>query len=289
MDFTNERERGKIPLSIGTSLAFESLLNIHDDLKHKVEPYRNVEVIWINVKTLFRNLWGAIPRLRHDLVSDMQLAEALMFEIEMIKDVCRNECNGVEVVFYTPNYYDLEHINKEVLLKLDNTELQKNYTKRMLNTLQIVLKKYNAHLNPDIPSDKKQMIRIFKNQITDRETRKAFIITSYAYDLTAYRKFSNLKLLETHTGAIKGRELWYTKYENHNAIPPMPFRLDLLTILGDKTLFRTKVPKFRQTIIELAKEHRWTPLTTADKIRYNINSVKDYQIRHRLLDVITGM
>ena len=54
-------------------------------------------------------------------------------------------------------------------------------------------------------------------------------------------------------------------------------------------MFRTKVPKFRQTIIELAKENRWTPLTTADKIRANINSVKDYNIRHRLLDVITGM
>lgn len=69
----------------------------------------------------------------------------------------------------------------------------------------------------------------------------------------------------------------------------MPFRLDLLTILGDKTLFRTKVPKLRQAIIELAKANRWTPLTTTDKIRMNIGSIKDYQIRHRLLDVITGM
>lgn len=82
MDFTNEREKGKVPISIGTSLAFESLLNIHDDLKHKIPPYLETEVIWINVKTLFRNLWGAIPRIRHDLVSDMQLAEALIFEME---------------------------------------------------------------------------------------------------------------------------------------------------------------------------------------------------------------
>lgn len=57
MDFTNEREKGKVPISIGTSLAFESLLNIHDELKHKISPYLETEVIWINVKTLFRNLW----------------------------------------------------------------------------------------------------------------------------------------------------------------------------------------------------------------------------------------
>ncbi|MGN6746827.1 hypothetical protein, partial [Neisseria sp. P0024.S002] len=169
------------------------------------------------------------------------------------------------------------------------TELQKNYTKRMVRTLEIVLKRYNQGMDIKNASDRNHMIRVYNNQITDRETRKTFIISSYAYDLTAYRKFSNLKLLETHTGAIKGRELWYTKYENHSAVPPMPFRLDLLTILGDKTLFRTKVPKFRQTIIELAKANRWTPLTTTDKIRMNIGSIQDYQIRHRLLDVITGM
>lgn len=289
MDFTNEREKGKVPISIGTSLAFESLLNIHDDLKHKIPPYLETEVIWINVKTLFRNLWGAIPRIRHDLVSDMQLAEALIFEMEMIRDVCRNECRGLEVVYYLPNYFGLGTINNEVLLRMDNTELQKNYTKRMIRTLEIVLKRYNQGMDINNVSDRNHMIRIYNNQITDRETRKTFIISSYAYDLTAYRKFSNLKLLETHTGAIKGRELWYTKYENHSAVPPMPFRLDLLTILGDKTLFRTKVPKLRQTIIELAKANRWTPLTTTDKIRMNIGSIKDYQIRHRLLDVITGM
>lgn len=289
MDFTNEREKGKVPISIGTSLAFESLLNIHDDLKHKIPPYLETEVIWINVKTLFRNLWGAIPRIRHDLVSDMQLAEALIFEMEMIRDVCRNECRGLEVVYYLPNYFGLSTINNEVLLRMDNTELQKNYTKRMVRTLEIVLKRYNQGMDINNTSDRNHMIRVYNNQITDRETRKTFIISSYAYDLTAYRKFSNLKLLETHTGAIKGRELWYTKYENHSAVPPMPFRLDLLTILGDKTLFRTKVPKFRQTIIELAKANRWTPITTTDKIRANISSVKDYQIRHRLLDVITGM
>ena len=45
----NERERGQIPLSIATSLAFESLLNIHEEIKHEKPIYLENKCIYINV------------------------------------------------------------------------------------------------------------------------------------------------------------------------------------------------------------------------------------------------
>lgn len=39
MNYVNERERGQLPLSIGTSLAFESMLNTSEIIKHDKPLY----------------------------------------------------------------------------------------------------------------------------------------------------------------------------------------------------------------------------------------------------------
>lgn len=283
MDFVNERQRGKLPLSIGTSLAFESLLNINDNITHPRPLYEeDYKVVWVNLKTLYRNIYGAVDREKLDMTSDEQFSKAMFFEIDNIRDICNNEAKGMDVVFYSPNYKNLEKINNETLLRMDNTSLQKTFTTRMNNCLKIVLPEFNR--DTEITDSKR--IRIYDNKITDTETRSALMVTSYAYDLVSFRKFAKLALLETHTGKVKDRTEWYTKYYNGKDLPEMPFRLDLLTIMGDNSLFRTKVPKFKQEIIRLAEEFRWSSITTTDKIKANIETIKDHQIRLRLLDII---
>lgn len=289
MNFVNERERGKIPLSIGTSLAFESILNIHDEVKHPKPLYEDNQVIWINVKTLFRNLYGAIDRDRIDLTTDRQLAEALIEEIELIKDICRNEAKGIDVVFYYPNYKNLDKINHEVLLKLDNTALQKTYTKRLNAVSSIVLTHYNSGILTNKRKDHPDIIRVYDNKILDYDNRKALMISNYAYDLVAFRKFNRLLLVESHTGTVKDRTTWYTKYLNGKNLPEMPFREDLLTIMGDTTLFRNKVPAMKREIIRMAEDHHWSSITSASKIRENIKLIKNHELRYRLEDCISGI
>lgn len=284
----NERERGQIPLSIATSLAFESLLNIHEEIKHEKPIYLENKCIYINVKTLYRNLYYSMKREDVDRTSDKDLYLALVSEIELIKDICRNECQGLDYLFYLPNYQGLESINNEVLLRTDNTSLQKTFTNRMTNSLSLLLKQYNEGI-----TDSKQLsnenIHIFKNKITKMDNRKVLMLSHYTYDLVAFRNFNRLLLLESHTGHVKGRDMWYTKYYNGNKLPEMPFRLDLLTILGDSTLFRCNVPAFRRTLVDLATEYNWSSITTATKIRENLKTIKNHEIRERLLACISGM
>ena len=176
----------------------------------------------------------------------------------------------------------IDNFNNETLLRLDNTSLQQTYTKRMTNCLKIVLPEFNKSKELTNPN----RIRIYDNFIEDIENQNTLMITHYAFDLLSFRKFKNLTLLETHTGKAKGRELWYTKYYNGKDLPELPFRLDLLTLLGDGTLFRNKVPKFKKEIIRMAKDYHWSSITTTDKIRHNISDIKDHQIRMRLLACI---
>lgn len=281
-NYVNERERGKFPLSIGTSLAFESFANQHEEITHPRPPYEDYDVIWVNLKSLFRNLYGAIGREEVNLCSTYQFVRAMQFEMSDIRDIAKNELGGIEVVFYVSNYQGLERINAEVLPRMDNTTLQKQYTKRMSDTIRMVLSDHNNSLLPGSP----ERIRVFENEVTPTEANRAIMFTSFPYDLIHYSRWRKLALLEGHTGKIKTRELWYTKYYDGRKLPEMPFRLDLLTIMGDNNMFRCKVPAFRKELIELAKRYKWSAITDAGTMRAHIKTIKNHHIMNRLLAVI---
>ena len=113
------------------------------------------------------------------------------------------------------------------------------------------------------------------------------MLTHYPYDLLAHRKFNHLVLLESHTGNIKGKEYWYTKYYHGKDLPEMPFRLDLLTLLGDNIQFRNKVRDYRTEIIRCAKDYHWTTITTTGRIHQSFESIKNHELRRRMLSVLT--
>ena len=78
MNYVNERERGQLPLSIGTSLAFESMLNTSEIIKHDKPLYVGNGKVWINIKTLYRNIYGSVHRENIDRTSDSQFADAMV-------------------------------------------------------------------------------------------------------------------------------------------------------------------------------------------------------------------
>lgn len=284
MDRLNQRERGKLPLSIGTSLAFETLIGINDNIRYKNPPLQDNDVIWINVKTLFRNIYQSIKADEAMLCSPVDYSNTLIEEIEFIKEFCRIEGNGIKYQFYCPNYRQLDKLTDEVLLRLDNSDKQKHQTKMMTESIRLILSHYNGS-----SANKEDLILIYDNVITDTVPAKALIFTSYALDLTAFRKFNRLLLMESHTGKIKSRDEWYTKYYNGSKLPPMPFRLDLLTILGDSSLFRNKTPALKREIIHLAETNNWTPITTASKIRDNAREIKNPLLKEKLLSTVKGI
>lgn len=284
MDYVSERVRGETTLSIATSLAFESLLGTHpeNDKNHPPDTIKQYDVLWVNIKTLYRNIYHAIDRERLNYTSDEQLSNALFAELDVIRGICKNDFQNIPVVFFMPNYLGIDKINKEVLLRLDNTSLQKTFTQRMRNSFGSVLKWHNENTS----LDDQNRIRIYKNEINEYDSRKVLMLTHYAYDITNYRRFKQMSLLESHTGAIKNRELWYTKYYNGNNLPEMPFRLDFLTIMGDATLFRCKAPALKKALVELAEKFNWTATTSITSIREDIGTIKNHEIRFRLLNVL---
>lgn len=270
-----EREVGQYPLSIATSLAMESAANIHEEVSWPRPPLMEVQELWVNLRTLYRNLRGSMPRDIEGTVLPQDLADAILEEVEQIRSIVRDVSQGrARTVFYASNYAGMEKKYKHAVMRMDNTENQKLYTRYMNLTMQLVLDQYHG-----------DDLMVFERKLKPKQPTNTLILTHYAYDLLSAREFTNLSLLESHTGKIKQKHQWYTKYYNGKELEMFPFREDLLQVFGDSETFRPMDIKLRRELIDLATQYKWSPLTSTDKIKYSIKQMKNPMAR-AILDQI---
>jgi hypothetical protein len=252
------------PLSIGTSLAFESLF------EPKLDPYdptrpipnniniNNYEQIYINVSTMFRNIVGAINKNAFENTTAEQFKDVLEFEIDVINNLLANEGKGICIpVYYNTNHDKLEKrlVIKSVKFRQHKTESQQHYKKIHDETIKLLLKFSDTYVNTD-------------EEIVPKNKSKSLIVTHIPYDLLSYRNFQTLDLLESHTGKLKHKFQWNSKYANlgTNDLSMLPFTRKLLLIFGDKILIHPGDFKLRRLILDTALSRQWTPMTTDAKI-----------------------
>lgn len=271
MSVVSERPTGNYPLSIATSLALEGAMGVHPD--HPAGKYllKDFQHVRANVKTLFRNFYEAIERENFSLANNDELAEAFYNELLTYRDIVSSETGGkTKVQFYICDYLGVERRARWVLLRGDRTPNQLMYTKAMVMVLSEVFR-----ADPDIA--KKYRFKIEEEKISER----VLIQTHFPVDLTN-TSYSNQMLLESHTGVIKDRSMWYTKYYRGKELTQMPFREDFLYIFGDSYMFHPLNHLYRKTLIELAEKYNWSFATTREKIVYGLDSLKDKHLAETL-------
>lgn len=270
----SERVLGQYPLSIATSLAIEGAMGIHPDKPEQTKKLLpGYGVIWINLKTVFRNLYNAIDKERLQGVSTQDFIDAFTSEIDQLKHVISVEtASRTDVVLYVSDYAGMGQKYRHAILRGDITGNQLAYTSAMIETLGGYIR---AHPNT---------VKRYTLKILDVEARKALILTHYAYDLLA-KGFSNLSLLESHTGTIKDKYMWYTKYLNGKELSSIPFREDMLQVFGDNEHFRPMPIKARRQVLDIASKYNWSQVTTTDKVKYGISQIADPYLRDILRDL----
>ncbi|MNO19204.1 hypothetical protein D3C76_89320 [compost metagenome] len=255
----SSRDMGQIPISIGSSLALEGAFGILEDNPNPHPIINQVDVLYVNVRTLIRNMVGAINGELLTYVFAEDLASALLNEVTVLEGAVTRVTHGrVKVQFYLCNYRGIPKKFPYAILKNANTERQKLAALREENTVIEFL-----HLLPQHPS-----IKVLETDIDlSPDSRKALMMTSYAIDLLQRYKFASLTLLESHTGAAKPPALWYTKLTNGKELEHIPFDRMTLQFFGDNGNLFTGFPiKYRRIVLDIAKKNRWTALTTKDYI-----------------------
>jgi hypothetical protein len=272
------RAVGAYPISIATSLAIESACGEHPDIPVNRAPILDYPELYVNVRTLFRNFIGALDKETAASVLSPQIATALVEEMEQISSIIHDHTNGrTRVVYYVSNYKISTSSHKLGILRTDNTAKQKEYTAIQTQTLDILLR-WNK--------DAVQKIAVFDLKLKPDGLPRAMIITHYAFDLLSYPAFSRLTLLESHTGAVKERAQFYTKYENGRELSMIPFREDFIQVFGDKETFRSQDIKMRKALIEIATKYRWSAVTTKEKIIYGINQMQNPYYKEILREIL---
>lgn len=266
----SERAVGYFPLSIATSLALEGAIGIHPDHPAGPKVLKDFSAHWVNVKTLFRNYYEAIGKENIPEIKQKDLIDAFRHELDTYRELADEQGQGkFQTVLYCPDYLGLERRFPHAILRVDSTPNQVLYAKTMTLVLGEIIK------------NEKDLIKLYPLKITDPQTGNALMLTHYAFDLTT-KAFPALSLLESHTGTIKDRSLWYTKFYNGKELPMIPFREGFLAIFGDSQLFRPIGMAYRKALMDLGRKYNWSFATSQDKINYGLNSLQDKFIAEQL-------
>ena len=282
-DVLAARSTSSFPLSVGTGLALESLF---EPTQERIDPERIIpakvditqyDQFWINLFTLTRNLLQAIPAEYLLNVSAQAMADSVAMEIDVMQSLLSSYSNKTELKLYACTYDKALSVRSPyVSVRTDNTPKQK-HTRSVINEAMKKVISYYREQNT---------ITKFDSEITPDKRVKSLMLTSQIWDLLSHKNFYSLDLIESHTGLVKTKHEFYTKYYNGKELQMIPFAKIFIYVFGDKDMFSPMNIKVRKGIIQLATENRWTQFTTRDKLRNDINKLKDFYLRDVLLSLM---
>ena len=259
-----ERELGNIPVSIATALAIDGLYNRHPDLKPMPKlPASKAKIIYLNARTLFRNIHGAIGDSDKAMaVNAKDYATSLLQEVDELKSALAQEEHPLEVVLYLPSYKSIAQYMGNGELKPLNTDKQKAYNTLENNTLQRIVDMYKDIENkPFLEVDMDIKVDTYQH---------IFILTHLPVDLLNVVNAADVYLVESHTGKVKSQDLWYTKFASERS-PNIPFNKATLLFFGDSGgFFKPQNVKSRRRLIDIGTTRKWNAHTTPSRMLLGI-------------------
>lgn len=272
----DNREKGAVPISIGTSLAIEAGSGTYPDRPETPPPFTNVKQLWVNLRTIVRNLYACLPTDLKETVLPDDLWQAALEELSIIPAAVAKGSHGhTQVKYYVSDYARMAQRFPGAILKEAKTPKQIFQQKIEDTTLRMMLE--NNH---------QQHVEFFDFDIEGNHPA-SFILTHLPVDLLARYRFERLELLESHTGKIKGPGAWNTKLTNGKELGNIPFNSFTLQLFGDNgNMFSPQSITLRRKVLDLASRWAWTNVTSMDKIRDTVKKVDLDQHREALVKLL---
>lgn len=263
MELSAIRETSSFPLSVGTGLALETLFTPTEE---SIDPDRIVEnvpdlsiyTLYIfNLSTLMRNILSSLKFEQIVSAPNSKIYEILKEEVEFLEGFFQS--NNVPIAFYVNSYTYFKNAYPDKLRK-PSTDKQM----RLDDITTYCLNRAKKELN----------VTSFSKDVHFGKEHRGLIFTHVPADLLSYGRFTTLDLLESHTGKIKTRKEWNTKYY---PIPGkdmsfLPFMEYLLVTFGDKTMFKPASLSDRESLHSVMLKKGVNPLTTEFSLSFMRNN-----------------
>lgn len=273
----SDREVGQVNISIGSSLALEGAMGILEDAHNPKPILHQTDSLYINLRTLIRNMIGSVDKEQLDQLHPEDFAWALLGEISVIEGTIEAFTNNrVAVQVYLCNYRSMAKAFPYAILKNANTEKQKYAALREEN---IVIEFLDKIKDADIT--------ILETDIEiPTHPYRVLMMTSYAVDLLQRYKFSSLTLLESHTGATKAPVMWHTKLTGGKDLLNIPFNRMTIQFFGDGGNLFTGFPiKFRRVLLDIAVKNKWNSMTSKDYILSCVKKAHEPELERLMISL----
>lgn len=276
-DILNGREKGQFPLSIATSLALEGALGILEESPHLQNPtsppINEYNELWINIRTLYRNLHSSMQREVADTLPIPAFVEALHEELVIIQGIIADKMkHRMKMVAYACTYRELGSRFPHAKFRTEMTDRQKVYSMFENGSIEGLLQMQASAHTVDI--------RDFNMTIlADANAGKVLLMTHYPVDLLTFTGARQLGLLESHTGVIKKQHQWYTKLKDGKDLVRIPFSRMSLQMFGDSAgMFYPYPIAYRRLMLECAQKYNWTQTTTKDRVLLTVGLMKNFDL-----------
>ena len=266
------------PLSASTGLAFESLFKPRQEVldvereNNKKIPITDYKIFWINVQTLIRNIINATTKDDMFFVKPEHMYETVLEEMETIESILKEEGAGLlKPHFYFNNYSNLVPARNELIKPRSDSTPNKQKIAFLVENVKATL-----------PKERKDIISF--QYLREYGQPRSLMLSSFVPDLLKERFFSRLDLLESHTGKLKAKHQWNSKYYSipNDSLDRLPFCLPLLYIFGDNALLSPMPIKIRKAVLELSRKRQWNPLTTVNKVHSDFTRLEDSKLASQL-------
>ena len=258
----NDRAVSSFHISIGTALMLESLF---DPVINVFDPDRKIDRIdpgkykyhYINVLTMIRNIVTSFKNNDSDTVlydrnGATLIANVLYDELEVIDELYSNII--LEPILFIPDYS-----------KVFKNALNKDYSGHVSKKDEIYLMSLNVIklVNERVKNKELPITSITGTHLLNRSMENVLITTHIPLDLLNVKRIPNLYLLESHTGKLKDKKLFNTKYHKMGKtdMTNLPFVESLMYLLGDGVLILQESIGVRREIHKLSLERKWTPFS----------------------------
>lgn len=247
------RAMSGFPVSIGTGLALETVFDpiqdVYDESREVPDKVdiNNYNLFIINISTLLRNILSSISSKDIESLKFKEVYDTLLEEIDFLSNFLDNL--NVNKEFYVNRYKFIQN-------KYNKEKFRNPTTAKQMFISNLIEKCLDRIIKEDEVSE-------YDSFIKNKKEYNALIFTHIPFDLLSYTHFMNLELLESHTGIVKTRKNWNSKYY---PIPKkdmsiLPFFEYLLVTFGDHVMFHPDKLEKRLEVYEHIVKLRLHPLS----------------------------
>lgn len=245
-----DREYGNLPMSMATSLAIEGLLHLGEHEGNKGEPpVHKFQVLLINLRTLFRNVYNAFGDRKDAVTADIALA-AIEEDIKAIRETVTAVSPSTVCAIYLCEYQGL-------MKRFPQGKFYSPSTPPQVHFHSVEQDVYRA-------VKERELFDVEYFDVDLKGSHNTVVLTHLPVDLLSRKEFPVLALLESHTGAVKTHLEWNSRLNGKPGY--VPFNRIFLQLYGDKVMFSPGDLKSRRVLEKTGTKHKWDGDTTMSRI-----------------------